>query len=281
MKRRVNCPHFSLSETLECGQCFRFHKEENGGYTVIASSNVNTFEQEGDSILFYDDGNVAFWTEYFDWERDYQAMQNKLALDDDVMHEAISFATGIHIVKQAFFETLLSFIISQNNHIPRIRGLIQKLSETYGTPLGGVHYAFPTAAQLTNVTEADYRQLGCGFRGRYLEDAVRRVLAGGYRDEELSQLPTEALRERLMDICGVGQKVADCVMLFSLGRYEVFPTDVWIQRIMREAYFQGEVVSPKVIQAEALRRFGQDAGFAQQYLFHYGRAKKIGKGDKG
>lgn len=280
MKTRLNCPDFSLSQTLECGQCFRFQKKNEDVYTVIAGSKVNTFEQVNDSILFYDDSDIAFWRRYFDMDRDYVSMQKILMKDDKVMAQAVSFAPGIHILRQEFFETLISFIISQNNHIPRIRGLIQKLSEQYGQELEEDIFAFPSAQALRHVTEADLRQMGCGFRARYIVDAVEKVLTGEYEQAELMKMPVDELRQKLMEICGVGQKVADCVMLFSLEKHEVFPADVWIGRIMSEAYFKGADVKPKMIQEEAQRRFSDYAGFAQQYLFHYGRMMKIGKGDK-
>lgn len=269
---------FSLSQTLECGQCFRYEKEQDHIYTVISGQRVATLGQTGDSIVFYRGQDRDFWTGYFDLERDYGAIKERLRAEDPIMAEAISFAPGIHLMQQEFFEMLLSFIISQNNHIPRIRGLILRLSEAYGAPLEGGQFAFPTAEALAEVGEADFRALGCGFRARYLADAVDKVLKGGYSREELLLLDTENLRRKLMEICGIGQKVADCIMLFALGRYEVFPADVWIQRVYSYAYHQGRALSLSELQKEAQIRFGGDAGFAQQYLFHYGRAKKIGKG---
>lgn len=269
---------FSLSQTLECGQCFRYEKEKDDFYTVISGQRVATLRQAGDSIVFYGDEDRAFWTKYFDLERDYGAIKKRLCQGDPMMAEAVSFAPGIHLLQQEFFEMLLSFIISQNNHIPRIRGLILRLSEAYGTPLPHGKFAFPTAQALAAVTETDYREMGCGFRARYLVDAVAQVLTGGLSREALVLLGTTELRQRLMGVCGIGQKVADCILLFALGRYEVFPSDVWIQRVYSHVYHGGEAISPKHLQQEAQARFGADAGFAQQYLFHYGRVKKIGKG---
>lgn len=273
------CPDFSLSQTLECGQCFRYQKDENECYTVISGQRVVTLGQVDDSIVFYGGSkdDVPFWKEYFDGERNYWEIKQRLCKDDPIMAEAISFAPGIRLIKQEFFETLMSFILSQNNHIPRIRGLIQKLSQEFGTHIKGELYSFPTAQQLADVTEETYRSLGCGFRGRYMVDAVEKVLSGQFSPEELVKLSTEELRQRLMSICGVGQKVADCILLFSFGRYEVFPMDVWINRVFSHVYCGGEKLSAKELQKLAAERFGEDAGFAQQYLFHYGREMKIGK----
>lgn len=272
-------PDFSLAETLESGQCFRFEKNgEKGCYTVFAGDRAGVFMQKGKE-LFLCDGKMEdapFWCQYFDLERDYGGLKKRLADGDSVMSEAAAFAPGIHLLRQEFFETLISFILSQNNHIPRIRGLISRLCIAYGKNMGG-WYSFPTLERLARADEDSLRRLGCGFRAGYIMDAVKKVSAGGYSAEELEILPTKDLRVRLMEIRGVGQKVADCVMLFSLGRYEVFPADVWIRRIMEMAYLGGETVSLRALQEKAAECFGAEAGFAQQYLFHYGRMKKIGK----
>lgn len=273
-----DCPDFSLSQTLECGQCFRYQKEGNDCYTVISGQRVATLGQLDGSIVFYGGEDISFWKGYFDGDRNYGEIKQRLCENDPIMAEAISFAPGIRILKQEFFETLMSFIISQNNHIPRIRGLIQRLSQEFGTHIEKELYSFPTPDQLAQVSEEDYRHIGCGFRGRYLEDAVKKVLGGGFKQEELEKLSTQELRQRLMEICGVGQKVADCILLFSFGRHEVFPTDVWINRVFSHVYCGGEKISPKDLQKSAAEKFGEEAGFAQQYLFHYGREMKIGKG---
>ncbi|MBR4015040.1 MAG: DNA-3-methyladenine glycosylase 2 family protein [Anaerotignum sp.] len=272
-----NGSDFSLAQTVECGQCFRFHKKD-GRYTVIAGHRVGAFVQEDDSILFYgEEGDIPFWRNYFDWERDYGGLKKQLSAGDAVMAEAISYAPGIHLLRQEFFEMLISFIISQNNHIPRIQGIIARICERYGREIGEGYFAFPTPEELALADEEALRRLGCGFRARYIVDAVEKAKTKAFSPEILQTLPTEALRQRLMEICGVGQKVADCVMLFSLGRYEVFPADVWIRRVMSEAYFAGNPLSARELQQAAAERFGAKAGFAQQYLFHYGRGKKIGK----
>ncbi len=270
---------FSLSETLESGQCFRFEKDaETGAYTAFAGNRAGVFMQEGPNVFLCEGRaeDIPFWRQYFDLERDYGMLKKRLAADDAVMAEAVSHAPGIHMLRQEFFETLISFILSQNNHIPRIRGLAAKLCAEYGKEMESWS-AFPTPEELSRADEESLRRLGCGFRAGYIADAVEKVCAGGYAAEELEQLETEELRARLMEIRGVGRKVADCVMLFSLGRYEVFPADVWIRRVMETAYFGGEPLSLQALQEMAAVRFGKDAGFAQQYLFHYGRMNKIGK----
>lgn len=273
-----DCPDFSLSQTLECGQCFRYQKEDNNCYTVISGQRVATIGQVGGSIVFYGGEDIPFWKGYFDGDRNYEEIKKRLCKDDPIMGQAISFAPGIRILRQEFFETLMSFILSQNNHIPRIKGLIRRLSQEFGTHIDKELYSFPTPEQLAGVSEENYRGLGCGFRGRYLADAVEKVLGGSFKQEELEKLSTRELRQRLMVICGVGQKVADCILLFSFGRHEVFPMDVWINRVYSHAYCGGAKLSPVDLQKSAAEKFGEDAGFAQQYLFYYGREMKIGKG---
>lgn len=270
---------FSLAETLESGQCFRFEKDGEGCYRVFSGARSAVFSQEGGTVSLLKGGaaDLPYWRQYFDLGRDYGRLKGALAAGDPVMAEAISFAPGIRLLRQDFFETLASFILSQNNHIPRIRGLIARLCAEYGRETGGGRFAFPTPEGLARADEESLRRLGCGFRAGYIVDAVGKVLAGGYSVEEMGRLATEEARGRLMEIRGVGRKVADCVLLFSLGRHEVFPADVWIRRIMETAYFDGATLSPQALQEAASARFGADAGFAQQYLFHYGRMKKIGK----
>lgn len=271
-------PDFSLAQTLESGQCFRFEKNGEDCYMVMAGKRRGIFAQEGGK-LFLCAGkleDIPFWRRYFDLERDYAGLKKTLAAGDSVMAEAISFAPGIRLLRQEFFETLISFILSQNNHIPRIRGLIGRLCMAYGEEIDGGYFAFPMPDALAQADEESLRRLGTGFRAGYLVDAVKKVRAGGYTPEEMKGLETDELRGRLMEIRGVGRKVADCVLLFSLGRYEVFPADVWIRRVMEAAYSGGEPLSPVSLQALAAGRFGASAGFAQQYLFYYGRMKKIG-----
>lgn len=271
------CADFSLAETLECGQCFRYEKLEDDKYLVIANKQVMLMHQEDDTIFFDTEDDISFWKHYFHGDCDYKNIKDILSKDDKVMLEAISYCSGIRLIRQEFFETLMSFIISQNNHIPRIRKLIALLSKTYGDHIKNDYYAFPTAEQLKSVTEQDYRDLGFGFRGRYLEDAVKLAQTDDFDITRLQNLSTNELRTQLMLICGVGQKVADCILLFSFGRYEVFPCDVWIKRVFSYLYADNQELSQKELLKQAGDIFGEYAGFAQQYLFHYGRSNDIGK----
>lgn len=272
--KSVFCPGFSLAQTIESGQCFRWKKWEEGRYTVLSGAHQVMLAQTGDSILFLEEttqAEAAYWRNYFDWDREYDKIKERLCRRDRVMEKAVSVGGGIRILRQEFFETLIGFIISQNNHIPRIRGIMERISQNYGTPLESGEFAFPTPQQLAAASEEDFRRLGAGFRARYLTDAVEKVLSGQVSEERLRQADTAAAKAELMTICGVGEKVADCVLLFGLGRWEVFPTDVWIRRMMEQLYFRGKETGLKEIQKEAERRFGAYRGLAQQYLFYYGR----------
>jgi N-glycosylase/DNA lyase len=172
---------------------------------------------------------------------------------------------------------MISFILSQNNHIPRIKKMVEILCQTYGTSLGEGRYGFPTAEQMQGATEEKLRELGMGFRAKYIMDAIKKANSGQLPLADLVQMETEELRNKLLSIYGVGRKVADCILLFSFGRHEVFPTDVWVKRVMSHYYFQEEEVPLQEIFQLAQEKYGQNAGFAQQYLFHYARKNGIGK----
>lgn len=279
-KMTLTINDFSLKETLECGQCFRFQKIDEFTYTVIARQRLIHLRQAThDSVIFYTSQKDfdTIWKDYFDLSRDYRAIKKEISEHDSMMQTAIQYATGLRLLQQEFFECLISFILSQNNHIPRIKRIIETLSKTYGTPLDENSYAFPTLQQMSSVTEDELRQLGTGFRAKYITDAIRKLSDNTIDPTAFSQMDTAKLRETLMKIHGVGPKVADCVMLFSLKRYEVFPIDVWVKRIMIDLYCHGCDKSLKEIQALAKEMFGKNAGFAQQYLFYYARQNKIGK----
>lgn len=277
---------FSITETLECGQCFRYFKVGDNSYGLIAKGRLLVVEQAKDGILFHNTTKDEFetiWMEYFDLARDYGQIKRELRRDR-VLKEAISFAPGIRVLQQDFFECLISFIISQNSRIPRIKENIKTIARRYGTYLGAVGqeecYAFPTAKVLAEVSEDALYDCKVGFRAKYIADAARKCADGTISRKRLQELSSEDARKALQNIKGVGQKVADCVLLFSLNRGGVFPTDVWVKRIMSALYFNGEETPLSVIQEKAHKLYGEYAGFAQQYLFHYARTLKIGAKDQ-
>lgn len=213
-------------------------------------------------------------------DRDYSAIKKTLLEKDDKLKDAIESMWGVRILNQEFFEILISFIISQNKQIPHIKKIVADVSAKFGTYMGtygGVDmYTFPTLEQLTNASEEDFKELKTGFRAPYIMDAIRRNMAGQFDEKELRGMDYESCVKELMTIKGVGEKVANCVSLFGLGKKEAFPVDVWIKRIMETMYFDGVDTPKDKIAAFAKEQFGELGGFAQQYLFYYGKTIKMG-----
>lgn len=273
---------FDLGQTLECGQCFRFYKQDENDYVVVAYEKLLHIKQDGNKLIFMDtcEEHVKnIWIPYFDLERDYQSIKLYLLENDSNLEQAINEKYGVRILNQEFHEMLISFIISQNKQIPHIKQIVKSLSEKYGSYLGEInnekYYSFPSIDGLGKITEEDFRNLKTGFRAPYLYDASQKLVNKLITDD-LRNLTEEEALNKLMEIKGVGNKVANCVMLFSLGFRNSFPIDVWIKRIMEEIYFEGKDTKKEIIYEKALKLYGQYGGYAQQYLFCYGRENKIG-----
>ena len=278
-----NVCDFDLAQTLECGQCFHFVKLDENDYVLTAKGRVLHVSQQADTVTFYDteeDEYVNVWKDYFDMDRDYSAVKKKLLENDNKLKDAIESMCGVRILNQDFFETLISFIISQNKQIPHIKKIVADISAKFGTykgTYGGADmYTFPTLEQLNNASEEDFKELKTGFRAPYIMDAIRRNMAGQFNEKELKNMDYDSCIKELMTIKGVGEKVANCVSLFGLGKKEAFPVDVWIKRIMETMYFDGEDTPKDKIAAFAKEQFGDLGGFAQQYLFYYGKTIKMG-----
>lgn len=276
-----NVEDFDLGQTLECGQCFRFNKIKDNEYIIVAYHIMQRVGQVQDTVIFYDCDIDTFnnvWYEYFDFGTNYKEIKDYLLKYDDKLKEAIEKKNGIRILKQEFFENLLSFIISQNKQIPHIMKIVDDIANKYGDMLGEYdgreYYSFPTVEQLKGATEEDFKELKTGFRAPYLMDAIKLVSDGSINVNNFSDLTTLEVEKELIKIKGVGTKVANCVLLFSLGRRDAFPVDVWIQRIMEELYYNGEKTKKEVIIDFAKEHFGEYGGYAQQYLFYYARDGK-------
>ena len=263
---------FSLSQTLECGQCFNFEKISDDEYIVVAFGRMLHVRQSEDKLEFLnasDDDINKIWINYFDLERDYGKIKEEIIRSDPRLGTVTGRYYGIRILNQEFTETLISFIISQNKNIAHIKQLIRKISKEYGTYIdsfnGRPYYSFPALDALDLISEEDFRNLKTGFRAPYLRDAVNRLVSGEINGDELKELPYEEAKEKLKSIKGVGEKVANCVLLFSLGFRSAFPVDVWIKRIITEMY-DGKT-------EYAVNLFGEYGGYAQQYLFMYARER--------
>lgn len=274
---------FELKDIFDCGQCFRWNKENDDSYTGIWKNNVVNVKKENNNIIFTgvsDTENFeAEINKYFDMDRDYEEIKEKLSKIDDNMKTSTEYGKGIRILNQELWETIISFIISANNNIPRIKGIIERLSKNYGKKIewnGKEYYTFPTPEELKNVTVEEYRSLGLGFRDIRLYETTKMILDKEVDLEKLQNNPnTIEVREKLLSLSGVGPKVADCILLFStLKRFEVFPIDVWVRRVMNDLYIKNEdenKVSKKQIENLAKDKFGDLAGLAQQYLFYWRR----------
>lgn len=273
---------FNLEHIFECGQCFRWNKQEDGSYTGIFKENVLNVKKSENDFIFRGicNGDIQNVVEdYFDLSRNYEEMKDKLKKIDNSMATSIKYGEGIRLLNQDLWETIISFIISANNNIPRIKGIIERLSTKYGKEIvynGKPYYTFPTPEELQNVTVEDYRKLGLGFRDIRLYETVHMVLDGKVDLEKMkTEEDTLKIREELLSLSGVGPKVADCILLFStLKRLEVFPIDVWVRRVMNELYIKNpdeNKVNKKEIMQVANEKFGNLAGIAQQYLFYWKR----------
>lgn len=254
---------FSLKDTLGCGQCFRFSEDEAGVFSgIVGRTLIKASQKKGGEVFFYDLSESDFLTNiapYFDLFCNYENIKQRLSLDP-TLKEAITYCGGIRILRQDPWEALCSFIISQNNNIERIKGIIARLCENFGekTEIG---YLFPTPERLKG---QDLSAIRAGFRDKYIADAVEKVLSGEIDFEKIENADYDTALEMLMKIKGVGEKVGNCVLLYGFHKTEGFPKDVWIKRVLERFYKNG---------------FPEDCydirGVAQQYLFHYIRTKGI------
>ena len=273
-----NAKSFEPVHIFECGQCFRWNKEADGSYTGVFGNNVINVKKEKSNIVFFgvcEENIKTICTEYFDLNTDYEKIKDNLSSIDDYLKNSIQYGQGIRILKQDLWETLISFIISANNNIPRIKTIIERISENYGYKIKfgeKTYYTFPRPEMLANTTVQDFRKLGLGFRDVRVYETVQKTLK---KEINLSRLEKEdnieLLKEQLLKIPGVGPKVADCIMLFSLKKYNVFPVDVWVKRVIAELYYENKEQTPKEIQKFAKKQYGDLAGLAQQYLFYWRR----------
>ena len=277
-----NAKSFNPKHIFDCGQCFRWDENEDGSYTGIFKNNVLNVKKVNNDIVFTGvcDGNIKnICSEYFDLERDYEKIKQELSKVDQYIKESISYGEGIRLLNQDLWETIISFIISANNNIPRIKGIINRLSKNYGDKIiwnGNDFFTFPTPEQLSKATIQDFRSLGLGFRDVRVYETTKKILN---KEIDLEKLHTEKdtlkVRDALLTLPGVGPKVADCILLFStLKRFDVFPIDVWVRRVMNDLYIKNAdetKVNKKEIESLAKSKYGNLEGIAQQYLFYWKR----------
>ena len=275
--------NFDAKAIFTCGQAFRWYEESDGSFTTVHLGRVLNVLNEKDRVIFKGTNLKEFdeiWMDYFDLNTDYKEIRKVLS-NNEILPKAMEYGEGIRILNQNHFEMLISFIISANNMIPRIKKSIEVISMRYGKFIcedeNRKYYSFPTVEALSRATVEDLREFAkVGFRDKRIFDTVNMILNEKIDLDNFENLETDVLREELLKFAGVGNKVADCIMLFSYKRGEVFPVDVWIKRVMEELFIKEETPVKK-ISKEADRIFGKYAGYAQQYLFYYGREEKIGK----
>ena len=277
-----NATSFEPKHIFECGQCFRWDEEQDGSYTGIVKNNVINVKKVDNSIIFLSYGAdklEQLAIDYFDLSRDYEEIKSTLSKIDIYLENSIKYGSGIRILNQDLWETIISFIISANNNIPRIKGIINRISQKYGNKIewnGKEYYTFPTVENLAKASVEDLRALGLGFRDVRVYETTHKVLN---KEVDLNKMheekDTQKVRDTLLTLSGVGPKVADCILLFStLKRFDVFPIDVWVRRVMNELYIKNEdetKVNKKEIEKLAKEKYGDLEGLAQQYLFYWKR----------
>jgi N-glycosylase/DNA lyase len=287
----IEVKNFELAHIFDCGQCFRWSRQHNGNYIGVAFSKVIEVEKSGEDVILYnttEEDFKAIWEDYFDLKRDYGAIKEQLS-KDELLKSAVEFGDGIRLLQQEPFEITLSFIISANNRIPMIKRGIQNISKAWGKPLeykGETYYSFPTVEKLKEVSIEEMAHCGLGFRDKYIIDTVNKIYNSGHNTvsenveqhlfdlEKIKSFDDDGCHNALQNFSGIGPKVADCIMLFSMEKYSAFPVDVWVKRAMQHFYLAPDV-SLKKIREFGRDKFGQLSGFAQQYLFYYARENNI------
>lgn len=257
----------NLKNTFTCGQCFRWVQTGKDTYRGIIGQAIFKAKKVSEGVLLHSESGFtvdskAFIKNYFDVFTDYKSVLEHICKKSMWIEKAVKFSPGIIILKQDPWETLCSFIISQNNNIPRIKGIIERLCANFGEKIKDNFCSFPSAETLSKLKEEDLLSIRSGFRAKYIIDAARKVFLGEVDLLKIKNIPTDLARLELMKIKGVGEKVADCTLLYAYHRLEVAPKDVWIKRII-STFFPGTKDLKEI--------FGNFAGLAQIYLFNYVR----------
>lgn len=272
---------FDLEASCECGQSFRWRKLDGKIHGIVGDKSVTVALDSGKlTVTPCGQDDAAFWIKYFDLERNYNEIQ-ELIRNDSMLSVCLPYALGIHVFNQDPFEALMSFIVSSNNNIKRIVGIIDRLCMLAGEPLACHEscYAFPAAKSIAELPLESLYGIGLGYRAPYIKHSAE-IIANGYDLEALRTMPLYEARKELCTFPGVGPKVADCVLLFSLGHTNAFPIDVWIDRAMKALYFDSDVSVTKQQVYKAAEALGKYSGIIQQYIFHYARLSKLGASDK-
>lgn len=264
----------NLRATLECGQVFRFTDAGNGRRELISGGRRCVLWEDGNKTLIgAEKDDIPYFINYFDLEQSYDPMIKELE-DSPLMKAAAAFGRGLKILRQDRFETLISFIVSTNNNIGRIKGIIERICAALGRPrgkpeTGAGFYGFPDPETMARAGEKLYRELGCGYRSPWIARAAEKAAVSGL--DALARLPTGELTGVLQSFAGVGPKAADCIALFAYARYDVFPVDTWVKKLYRDLF--NAVPAAGLMRKNLTARFGRFSGIAQQLLFYYYRER--------
>ena len=268
---------FKLYDTVTCGQIFRFFQMEDGSFDVILKDRVINVYQK-DDVLFASSNDEEDLEKvirnYFDLDNDYEKMDDFLIKSDVKLKEAIDFSKGLTMIRQDPFETVMEYVISANNGVPQISAALNNIAQKYGKKVtfnNKEYYLFPTFNDLKDLSESDYRNCKVGFRDKYLKQMVDKLNNGDVNLDEFYTLDTKDALSKLMENNGIGPKVASCILLFAYQKYDVFPIDTWVKKIMKNDY---EIEGEKKIREFAVKTYGKYSAIALQYLFNYSRNKK-------
>lgn len=257
--------YFDIAQICESGQCFRMKREENGTYSVIAGDKyLEILQKENESIFYCSVSEFEeFWKHYFDLDTEYRAYREKINPKDTYLKSAAELGNGIRILNQDLWEMIVSFLISQQNNIARIRRCIQNISEKYGEkkegPEGLIYHAFPTVESLAGLEEDELKACNLGYRSKYVVRTARSIASGEVSLDKIKTMPYKKAKEELLKLFGVGEKVADCICLFALHHMQAFPVDTHINQALEKHYPKG---FPK-------RQYKGCEGVMQQYIFYY------------
>ncbi len=255
---------FDPKEICTSGQLFRY-REENGTWYIYSRDKQAKITFENDSYIVY--GDADYFYNYLDLDNDYNSINESL-IDKPLLNNALSSIKGIRILRQDPLETIISFIISANNHIPRIKGIIERICTSLGEHENGF-YSFPTIEKLGSVDKAFFNSIGCGYRDEYLYKTISMIASGEFDLNKPYSMNTNDAKAYLMQLSGVGPKVADCILLFAYQKYDVFPVDTWIKKLYFRVFpDKSAKTSPKIMRCDLVNTYGLYAGIAQQYLFY-------------
>lgn len=266
-----------LESTIECGQIFRYEKENDNSYTIILSDRVINIKKDNNNLIVKssDENNLEkIIIDYLDLDRDYSLINNQLLIKDNSLKKVIDNCIGFKIINQPRFECIISYIISQNNGVPQIRNAVNNISEKYGKKVifeDKEYYLFPSAKDLKDVTIEEYRNLKVGFRDKYIYEIVRKINDDEFDIDLVDDMSSYDAMNYLMNNKGIGEKVSSCILLFSYSRLDVFPIDTWVKKFMKDTYSIEGIDNIKKFTKE---KYDNYTGLVIQYMFHYKRNKE-------